>query len=118
MQPWKPWPGELGLLQARCWTRDAGKLSGGEIQKVALARALAPQPDVVIMDEPFTYLDEVTVGEIESLDRCATGWPATRTVIFSTHDRAAGAVIVGQYTQPGGRTGWSVPNRESVRFAG
>ena len=76
--------GELGL--AALLDRDAGKLSGGEIQKVALARALALQPEVVIMDEPFTYLDEVTVNEIEA-------WIAgqragrTRTIIFSTHDR-------------------------------
>ena len=76
---------ELGL--AALLDRDAGKLSGGEIQKVALARALALQPEVVIMDEPFTYLDEATVREIEewlTAQRAAR----TKTVIFSTHDRA------------------------------
>ena len=75
---------ELGLTALL--DRDADKLSGGEIQKVALARALALQPEVVIMDEPFTYLDEVTVHEIEGW---ITGQQETRakTVIFSTHDR-------------------------------
>lgn len=77
--------GELGL--APLLDRDAGKLSGGEIQKVALARALALQPDVIIMDEPFTYLDEVTVGEIEAWIGAQRDARA-RTVIFSTHDRA------------------------------
>ena len=76
--------GELGL--GALLDRDAGRLSGGEIQKVALARALALQPEVIIMDEPFTYLDEVTVHEIED-------WIAgqradqAKTIIFSTHDR-------------------------------
>ena len=76
--------GELGLTALL--DRDADKLSGGEIQKVALARALALQPEVVIMDEPFTYLDEMTVHEIEAW---ITGQreARTRTVIFSTHDR-------------------------------
>ena len=75
---------ELGL--AALLDRDAGKLSGGEIQKVALARALALQPEVVIMDEPFTYLDEVTVHDIEEW---IAGQRTTRnkTIIFSTHDR-------------------------------
>lgn len=77
--------GELGL--APLLDRYAGKLSGGEIQKVALARALALQPDVIIMDEPFTYLDEVTVGEIETWIGSQRDARA-RTVIFSTHDRA------------------------------
>ena len=76
--------GELGITALL--DRDAGKLSGGEIQKVALARALALQPEVVIMDEPFTYLDEATVHDIEE-------WIAgqrkirNKTIIFSTHDR-------------------------------
>ena len=76
--------GELGITALL--DRDAGKLSGGEIQKVALARALALQPEVVIMDEPFTYLDEATVHDIEK-------WIAgqrkirDKTIIFSTHDR-------------------------------
>ena len=76
--------GELGL--AALLDRDAGKLSGGEIQKVALARALALQPEVVIMDEPFTYLDEVTVHEIEEWIAGQRAAQA-QTILFSTHDR-------------------------------
>lgn len=76
--------GELGL--GSLLERDAGKLSGGEIQKVALARALALQPEVVIMDEPFTYLDETTVHDMEEW---IAGQRTSReiTIIFSTHDR-------------------------------
>ena len=76
--------GELGL--GSLLERDAGKLSGGEIQKVALARALVLQPEVVIMDEPFTYLDE---GSLHDIEEWIAGQRTSRekTVIFSTHDR-------------------------------
>ena len=75
---------ELGL--GALLARDAGRLSGGEIQKVALARALALRPEAVIMDEPFTYLDEATAGDLEEWiagQRAGGG----KTIIFSTHDR-------------------------------
>ena len=53
---------------------------------MALARALALRPEVVIMDEPFTYLDEVTVHEFEDWIAGQRAIQAI-TIIFSTHDR-------------------------------
>ncbi len=66
--------------------RDAKKLSGGEAQKVALARALVLKPEVIIMDEPFTYLDGTTRGEMEQW-MGSQREERSRTLIFSTHDR-------------------------------
>jgi len=60
-------------------------LSGGEAQRVSLARAFALEPEVVFMDEPFSALDLATRLELlESLSKqlAATG----TTIVFVTHD--------------------------------
>ena len=67
--------------------RPVGELSGGEQQRVALARALAPEPRVLLLDEPLGALDrtlrERLVGELRRLFT-DTGL----TVITVTHDQA------------------------------
>jgi putative ABC transport system ATP-binding protein len=67
-------------------SRDVTNLSGGEQQRVSLARALANRPEMLLLDEPTSALDEDAKLGIEQLIRelaTATG----RTFILVTHDR-------------------------------
>ncbi|WP_312163319.1 ABC transporter ATP-binding protein [Phenylobacterium sp.] len=60
-------------------------LSGGEQQRVALARALAPQPAVILLDEPFSGLDRHLKGELRDT-LLATLRAAEAAVLVVTHD--------------------------------
>lgn len=72
--------------------KRAHELSGGEVQKVALARALVLEPELLVLDEPFTYLDKSFLGEFESL-LLSIRESRTQTVIFSGHDQMRAKVI-------------------------
>ena len=72
--------------------RNVKDLSGGEAQKVTLARALALQPEVLLMDEPFSYLDQKSTEQLEILLRKLTEEQNT-TVVLSTHDHLQGMVL-------------------------
>ncbi|MFB6196423.1 MAG: ATP-binding cassette domain-containing protein [Haloplanus sp.] len=65
--------------------REATDLSGGEAQRVAIARTVINDPDVLLLDEPTASLDQAAEAEIERLltDLLATG---ERTAILVTHD--------------------------------
>jgi manganese/iron transport system ATP-binding protein len=67
--------------------RPIGELSGGERQRVAVARALALRPSVLLLDEPFNGLDiptqDVLSGLFETLTR------EGRAVLMATHDLLA-----------------------------
>jgi iron(III) transport system ATP-binding protein len=74
-------------LPAAYADRRPGELSGGEQRRVALARALAPSPPVVLLDEPFSGLDASLRNETREAVVHALGAQGT-TGVLVTHDQA------------------------------
>jgi tungstate transport system ATP-binding protein len=66
--------------------RSARSLSGGEAQKVAIGQVLVLEPDVLILDEPFSHLDKKSIVELEQIIQKLKS-ELRKTVIFTTHDQ-------------------------------
>lgn len=85
--------------------RTVGRLSRGQVQRVTLVRALLPQPGLLILDEPFSHLDdaaragfETWLGEIQS---------AGKTCLLATHGRASALKLATHVlTLASGRIGY------------
>jgi osmoprotectant transport system ATP-binding protein len=73
--------------------RYPDQLSGGQRQRVGLARALAADPPVLLMDEPFGALDPITRAELQQEFR-GLKQKLSKTVVFVTHD-VAEALMLG-----------------------
>jgi tungstate transport system ATP-binding protein len=77
--------------------RPARRLSGGEQQRLALARALAREPSILFLDEPAASLDPAATKAIEDIARTASARGVK--IVMSTHDlgqakRLAGNVVL------------------------
>jgi osmoprotectant transport system ATP-binding protein len=83
----------VGLPAAEFRKRYPHELSGGQRQRVGLARALAADPEILLMDEPFGELDPLTRNEVReeflSLEK-----QIRKTVVMVTHD-VAEALMLG-----------------------
>ena len=69
-----------------CKNKYPHELSGGEQQRIALARALAPSPDIILMDEPFSNIDQDIKEELVSDVRLLLKELAITSIIV-THDQ-------------------------------
>jgi osmoprotectant transport system ATP-binding protein len=82
----------VGLDAAEFAGRFPRELSGGQRQRVGVARALAADPPILLMDEPFGALDPVTGTELEGEFR-ALAARLGKTIVFVTHNLHAALLL-------------------------
>jgi osmoprotectant transport system ATP-binding protein len=75
----------VGLSSAEYGARYPAELSGGQQQRVGLARALAADPPLMLMDEPFSAVDPITRSRLQG-DFLRMHRTLPKTVVFVTHD--------------------------------
>jgi putative ABC transport system ATP-binding protein len=102
------------LAEARKWfgrldldgleRRRSGELSGGQAQRVALARGLVTEPDIIFADEPTGSLDSVTGEHVMNLLTSAVREQGT-TVILVTHDARVAAYAAREVVVRDGKVG-------------
>lgn len=112
---------ETGLTQAR--QRHPSQLSGGMAQRAALARSLVRQPDLLLLDEPFSALDEVTRSDMQQLFLRLVKSHGSAAILV-THDIDEALLVSDRIVLLGGQPGrildqWSItlpqPREDYIR---
>jgi len=75
----------VGLDARQYLDRYPTQLSGGQLQRVGVARAFALDPEIILMDEPFSALDPITRGQLQD-ELAFLQSKLKKTIVFVTHD--------------------------------
>ena len=102
----------VGLDPAQFGSRRPSELSGGQRQRVGVARALAADPPILLMDEPF---DPVTRAELQR-EFQALKKKLNKTIVFVTHDLHEGLMMADRIgLMSGGRLIEILPPRDFLQ---
>jgi osmoprotectant transport system ATP-binding protein len=105
---------KLGLPLAKFGDRRPRSLSGGEQQRVGIARALVAGPSLLLCDEPFGALDPIVRRELQD---AFVALRSDVTMVFVTHDLAEALRIAERVVLfDGGRVVADAPSQELVRL--
>jgi osmoprotectant transport system ATP-binding protein len=106
----------VGLEPAQFAERWPRELSGGQRQRVAVARALAAEPDVVLLDEPFGALDAITRAELQDAFHRLRG-ELRLTAVLVTHDLQEAFLLADRVAVLRGGVVEQVATAEAIRAA-
>ena len=113
----------IGLDPDEFSKRYPAQLSGGQQQRVGLARALAGDPPVMLMDEPFSAVDPITRGRLQN-DFLRLHRAVPKTVVFVSHDideavkMADRVAVMREGTAPAVRAPRRAPRQPGRRLRG
>lgn len=106
----------VGLPPGEFSQRRPAQLSGGQRQRVGVARALAADPSILLMDEPFGALDPVTRAELQH-EFSELARRLGKTIVFVTHDLREALLLASRIVLlQAGRIVASAPPQEFLRI--
>ena len=107
----------VGLPAAEFAPRYPHELSGGQRQRVGVARALAADPPLLLLDEPFGALDPITRAELQREFRALQA-RLRKTAIFVTHDMREAALVGDRIAVVAGGRLRAVATGDGLRASG